>query len=169
MLEIEGKTLWERQIELLRTLEPAELWVSGRAYGEARVIPDAWPDCGPLGGVASVLQCAGTKWVLVLAVDLPLMTAEFLRGLLEEALARGKGIVPWDGERFHPLAAVYPRAAADVARARLERGELALQGFVEESERDGLVQRRELAREEGGLLRNVNTPGDLEAIREACE
>src|SRR3954471_22198373 len=62
-LELGGRALWERQIEVLRALRPDALWVSGRAYGEVEAVADAWPDCGPLGGLASVLQRAETKWV----------------------------------------------------------------------------------------------------------
>jgi hypothetical protein len=36
-------------------------------------------------------------------------------------------------------------------------------------ERDGLVRRRELSGREAGLLRNVNTPEDLETISAASE
>jgi molybdopterin-guanine dinucleotide biosynthesis protein A len=167
-LELGGKPLWKLQLDKLRALAPETVVVSGKTTGpfrEVTVIADLWPQCGPLGGLASIMQHVETAWVVVLAVDLPLVSVEFLQALFAETLADGRGRVPWDGGRWHPLCAVYPRAAGRPARQRVERGELAMQPFVRELEAEGLVRRRLLAEHERALLRNVNTPADLEGLR----
>src|SRR5205823_5696774 len=69
--------LWQRQLQTLRALEPAEILISGppRPGFPAGVpcIRDRLPGCGPLGGLATCLARVATPWLLVLAIDLPLM------------------------------------------------------------------------------------------------
>jgi molybdopterin-guanine dinucleotide biosynthesis protein A len=167
-LWVRGETLWERQVATLRALG-GEMLLSGRANGpwadaQIEVVEDRWPDCGPLGGLATVLERASAPWVAVLAIDLPLVTSELLGRLLQQAVERRKGAIPWDGEKFHPLSAVYPKSAATLAQARLLRGALALQGLVRELEEGGAIQRYVLADSERPLLANVNTPEDWQRV-----
>ena len=46
------------------------------------IVADAVPDAGPLGGLVAVLRRCKSTRLLVLAVDLPNMTSEFLGQLL---------------------------------------------------------------------------------------
>src|SRR5689334_5170009 len=113
----EGKSrvrpLWQHQLGTLETLGPVEVLVSGPARpgfpARLRCVPDDVPARGPLGGLAACLAQVTTPWMLVLAVDLPLMTASFLGGLLQ-ACDAGRGVVPRGPDHYEPLAAVYPRA-----------------------------------------------------------
>jgi molybdopterin-guanine dinucleotide biosynthesis protein A len=162
-LVLAREPLWRRQVATLQALGPHELLVSGPKNGpftEVEVVEDAWPGQGPLGALATVFPRVRSRWVVVLAIDLPLVTAAFLRGLLAETAQARSGLVPWEEDRFHPLAAVYPAEAGALAQERVEAGELALQPFVRELEQLGLVRRRELTAAESALLRNLNTPAD---------
>jgi len=60
---------------------------------EVRVIVDAFPDQGPLGGLASVLESIDLPRVIVLGIDMPAVTVPGLRQLLEASLR---------GARFGP-------------------------------------------------------------------
>ena len=55
----------------------------GVAATRTEKVADLRADCGPLGGLEACLRHACNERLLVLAVDLPLVTAEFLRSLLE--------------------------------------------------------------------------------------
>jgi molybdenum cofactor guanylyltransferase len=91
MLEIDGVTMMDRAIDLLRRvgIEPA---VVG-SFDESSlrvgvpVIPDDWPGAGPLGGIATALRYSQTPWNLVIACDTPYLTTEWLEFLKDRACA----------------------------------------------------------------------------------
>lgn len=159
-LEIEGEPLWRRQIETLRKLRPDQLMIAGPARDGAETVADEFENAGPLAGVAAALQKCATPLLVVLAIDLPRMTAEFLESLL--LLAKpGKGIVPRGAEFFEPLAAIYPAGCAAIADAALRRGANSMQEFVRAALAQELVEPRVLRAEEFPLFANWNSPADL--------
>lgn len=157
--------LWQRQLQTLQALQPAEIFISGpRKPGfptTVRCIADRVPSRGPLGGLATCLQQVTTPCLVVLAIDLPFMETEFLARLLE-ACGPGRGAVPRGHTRYEPLAAVYPRAAAQIANAALDAGRLKLQGFVDELVRATLVEPYPLSAGDLRLFQNWNTMHDLD-------
>ena len=98
-LPVNGEPLWQHQLAVLRATEPAELFISGKSDGPyadcgVEILADEIPDCGPLGGIATALRRCTSDFLLVLAVDMPAMTATFLRTLLDESQRTGMGIIP---------------------------------------------------------------------------
>lgn len=98
-LPVNGEPLWQHQLAVLRATEPAELFISGKSDGPyadcgVEILADEIPDCGPLGGIATALRRCTSDFLLVLAVDMPAMTATFLRTLLDESQRTAKGIIP---------------------------------------------------------------------------
>jgi molybdenum cofactor guanylyltransferase len=166
-LVVEGVPLWRRQAETLRATGAAEVFISGRSDGPyagsgEEVVTDAWADAGPLGGIATSMRRCANEWLLVLAVDMPAMTAEFLRGMAEEAMREGKAIVPRQADgRWEPLAAVYPKAGLEMVERMIEEGRRKMEGLVRELEEKGMLFRREISAEEVGLFENWNEPGDV--------
>jgi molybdopterin-guanine dinucleotide biosynthesis protein A len=156
--------LWQRQLQILQAVEPAEIFLSGpRRPGfpaAVRCVADRLPSRGPLGGLATCLDQVATPWLLVLAIDLPFMETEFLARVLE-ACRPGRGAVPRGPALYEPLAAVYPRAAAQIANAALDAGQLRLQGFVDELVRASLVEPYPLSAGDLRLFQNWNTIHDL--------
>ncbi len=166
-LLVDGAPLWQRQLACLRATEPAELFISGPPDGPyagcgTPIVPDELPGCGPLAGLAAVLSRCTTPWLVVLAVDMPLMTAAYLRGLLEETLRTGRGAVPQfaDGH-WQPLAAVYPQDASITAAAMLARGERRMEAFVRELHAAGKIAASSVAAEDQRYFENWNSPDDL--------
>lgn len=157
--------LWQRQLQTLQALDPAELLISGpRRPGfpaAIRCIADRLPSRGPLGGLATCLAEITTPWMLVLAIDLPFMETGFLAGILQ-ARKPGQGVVPRGPARYEPLAAVYPQAAAPTANAELNAGRLRLQGFVDTLARAALIDQYPLSPGDLRFFRNWNTSRDLE-------
>ena len=182
-LPVNGEPLWQRQLAVLRATEPAEIFISGKSDGPyadcgVEILADEIPGCGPLGGIATALRLCTSERLLVLAVDMPAMTAEFLRSLLEESQRNAKGVVPSvaalvraraniphtiqdDRKAFEPLAAVYPRAALAIADECLCTGERKLEGFIRKLEASGLVNVRPVAENDVALFANWNAPEDL--------
>ena len=132
LLEIEGEPLWRRQLETLRRLAPAQLMLSGprrEEWSDCDLVADEVSHAGPLAGVAAALAKCTTPLLVVLAVDLPMMTTEFLQALL--ALCHdGQGAVPQGDHCFEPLAAVYPATCTPAVAAALQSGDFSLQNFL---------------------------------------
>lgn len=159
----DGRLLWQRQLSVLEELGPTERYISGFARPgfppEARVLADTWPDAGPLGGIAAALTVMHTPLLVVLAIDLPAMTAGFLRRLLAQAERDGKGVVPRHAGAagyYEPLAAVYPRECLPLATERLAGGQLRMQEFVRAA--GEVLQPLEIAVGEEPLFANWNHP-----------
>lgn len=161
-LIIEGQPLWQRQLATLRALNPTELFISGRRdgpYADAgvEIIEDAIPGLGPLAGIAAALRRAESPLVLVLAIDLPAMTADFLVTLLRV----GCSVVLQHAGYFEPLAAVYPKCALSIAEEQLQEKDYSVQRFVGCLIKEGHAEVRSIAGPEEPLFQNVNSPGDL--------
>lgn len=167
-LEIAGAPLWQRQFRLLESLSPHQIFLAGPARDEWRragckVIADAQPESGPLGGLVAGLRICSTPFLLALAVDLPRMTAGCLRRLLELCHS-GRGAVPFT-DRLEPLAAIYPRAALALAEELLVRGDYSLQQLVNRCLADGLMLGQAVQPDEHASFLNLNTPADVMAMR----
>jgi molybdopterin-guanine dinucleotide biosynthesis protein A len=166
-LLIAGEPLWQRQLRILNGLQPKTVRVSARVAPawspkEIEVVLDANPSRGPLSGVAAALGRLETSHLLVLAVDLPQMTAEHLRKLW--SLARpGIGVIPQQGDYFEPLCAVYPVEALIAAEAALNSQDASLQHFAQTLLRQTQSVAYEIAPDELPLYLNMNTPSDLPA------
>ena len=163
---IDGQPLWQRQLATLRALDPAELFISGRSDGPyagagVPIVADEMPGCGPLGGLVTALRRMQCERLLVLAIDLPAMTPEFLASLLGQAARTGCGVLPETGAGIEPLAAVYPRACLPLAEQSLANADRSVQRFVRLAHAQGLLSFRTTSAAEEPLFRNVNAPSDL--------
>ena len=158
----DGRLLWQRQLAVLEALGPAELFISGSAReGFPAMVPrleDAQAGLGPLGGIAAALRAMRSPRLVVLAVDLPGMSADFLRGLLVER----RGVVPQNGDGFfEPLAAVYPQTALADAEGQLRGEDRSLQTFARRLLESGQVDARPVKPTEAHLFINWNRPEDM--------
>src|SRR5690242_6152656 len=104
LLPIEGQTFTERIAETLLTLTDSVSVVGGKADSS---LPDLYPQWGALGGLHAAFAACKREWAIVVACDLPFVTAELfshLAGLRVDHDA----IVPIQAdERPQPLAALY--------------------------------------------------------------
>lgn len=160
-----------RQLEVIRSVA-AHVFVVGRATDgwEARglsVVPDDRPDCGPLGGIYTAIRHSPCERTLVVACDLPFLTAALLERLARET---ADAVVPRSARGLEPLCAIYARSCLADIRARLDRG--ALEASVLPSGARVLEIGQELTAAgdpDGRLFLNVNTPHDYERARRLVE
>ena len=167
-LEIGGQTLLARQIQIVRAAGATEVFISGRgdvdyaAFG-CRVLVDTFPDAGPLAGIESALAAMTTPRLLVLAVDLPAMNADFLRQLMEVS-SENCGVVPRVSGNLEPLVAVYPKTAQPMATALLNQKSFAVKFFAAQCERAALVSFMDLSAADARFLLNCNAPADWAGV-----
>jgi molybdenum cofactor guanylyltransferase len=164
-LPCRGTTLLERQVGLVRALAPEEIFISGRAdadYGALGlpVLLDRFTDLGPLAGVERALAEARSPLLLVLAVDLPDMTADFLRRLAARCPAGG-GVVPRTRFGLEPMAAFYPISMQPIATSMMRDGRAAMTEFIRRGLEAGLVDEWMCPPADAVCFRNWNGPEDI--------
>lgn len=162
-----GRPLWQNQLELLRKLKPAEIFVSARTDPkwrphDAAFVPDVPPSCGPLSGIAASLVKIGTDHLLALAIDMPFMTENYLRSICA-AIEPGRGVVAKIDDRAEPLAAVYPCEAEIEFRSALAGSDFSLQKVVRHLVTSGKLLEISVTEQERRLFRNVNNVSDVDA------
>jgi molybdenum cofactor guanylyltransferase len=127
-------------------------------YGELGypVVPDLYPGEGPLGGILTALHHTSADWNLVVACDMPGISAEFLAALLDAAERVGcDALVPTGPSgRPEPLCAVYHRRAYAPFQQVFGAGERRVTAAFA-SVRAEILPVKELA-----PFQNVNTPED---------
>jgi molybdenum cofactor guanylyltransferase len=161
----EGGPLWQRQMELLRSLRPDRIFVSARQKPswlplETELLLDEPPSRGPLSGLARALEQVQTTHLVALAIDMPFMTAEQLQ-LLCSLASEGYGVVPLIGERAEPLAAIYARKSALDFAAALAGPDFSLQKPVRELAAAGKIKLFPVSPKDEYFYRSVNAPEDL--------
>ena len=161
----DGLPLIARQAALLRNLGTDDLLISGQAgvdYGvtDARVVNDTVADCGPLIGISAILAAARHPWVVVIAVDLPHISANYLKKILTACGGR-TGLVPLGPCGFEPLVAVYPKNFISLVHAALSEGRFSLQPIIQAAVTNDWIRPLPILESERTLFTNWNTPEDL--------
>ena len=142
---------------------------SGRpAYADfgVRVVPDAYPDAATLGGIATAIESSRTDATLVVACDMPMLSAQLIRHLRDvprdyDVLVPVLAGESRQGGRLvrQTLHAIYRPACLPPIREKIDAGRLQVIGFFPE------VRVREMS--EGEVRRfdpdlrsfhNANTP-----------
>jgi molybdopterin-guanine dinucleotide biosynthesis protein A len=161
----------DRQIAALEQVADDVLIVTNqpdryRSLG-VRVVVDAVEGAGALGGIYTALVASSAAQVLVVACDMPFLTAAFLAHLARA----GRDVdiaIPRTAAGYEPLCASYARTCLAPIKARLDGGRLKVVDLVEAGLRVRELGTAELARfdPDAALFFNVNTPADYDlAVR----
>lgn len=122
-LLLDGRTLLEHALATLRQVcHEAVILGSPQLYGGygAAVVEDIFPGCGPLSGIHAALSHTGTEFNLIIAVDTPFLSPEFLTFMAERAMNSGAAVcTPEIGGYRQPLCSVYSRAFLPIAEQAL--------------------------------------------------
>jgi len=88
------------------------------------VVEDILSGCGPLAGIYTALTVTQAEWNLIVACDMPEVTAEFLARLMDRAEAGGAdAVLPVSSDGLpQPLCAAYRRRCADAIGRALAQG-----------------------------------------------
>jgi molybdopterin-guanine dinucleotide biosynthesis protein A len=119
------------------------------------VFPDELPDCGPASGIYTALRVTETDWNLVVACDMPAVTADILRELFRRAETTERNCVAAIGPygQPEPLCAVYHRRCLPALTRAIRDKQLRMRDFVKEI---GAVW----VPVDKSALANVNTPAE---------
>ena len=167
LLRLDDETLLEATVKKAATLSD-EVIVAGGPFPyhlDARMVPDVYSGCGPLGGIHAGLAAASNFHSLVVACDMPFLNVGLLRYMVE--MAPGHDVViPRLGDKLEPLHAVYSKNCLRPIERLIEREDFKIIHFFPEV-RVRYVEREEIERFDPEHLSffNINTLEDLEQAR----
>lgn len=175
LLELGGLPLVVRAVRELQALAqpvtvigPAEIF---RGL-HLSILADDYPGAGPLGGIATALAHTGKPWNLVLAADMPYLTAKWLGHLTQLALASSADVVlpesDYTGQAMpEPLCALYHQRGLRPIRAALQRGARKVMDGLASLNIEHITPAESKPFDSEGLLfQNLNTKEDYKAARE---
>lgn len=165
-VELAGRPLVSYAVEALRAAGAREVLAVGGDAGRlaaagATWVPDRFPGAGPAGGILTALEAAACDVVVVLACDMPYVTAEAVRAVVGALGPDDDAAVPEREGRLEPLLAAYRRRCAAALEAAVTAGERA----VHRALRGLAVHRLRLA--DPAWAHSINTPEELAAAGRA--
>lgn len=165
LIDVEGEALVCRVVHRLEALSDDVVIVSKAplpvdALGGVPEVLDELEEHTPLSGIITALHAARHPQVFVCACDMPFVSPELV-GELVSAGRDADAAVPRNGDRLEVLHAVW----SDRALRKLERcwedGERSVRGALD------ALDVRFVDGADPAVFTNVNTPGDLAALRAA--
>jgi molybdopterin-guanine dinucleotide biosynthesis protein A len=161
LLPFRGVTLAQTVAQAVKTAAGSVSLVGNFRYGGLgyEIVPDRYPGEGPLGGILTALDHSTADWNLIVACDMPGLSADFLRQLLNAAGRSDAGVLIPSGPsgRLEPLCAVYHRRSRQGLYAAFARGVRKVAVALEE------VPSLPWPMAEAFYFQNVNTPEDWAA------
>ncbi len=132
-----------------------------------RLVPDIVKGCGPVGAVYSLLSGITSDAVLTLPCDMPFFPAALAQEMLKTIpeSAQALLLVNRDG-RAYPLCAIFRKSCLGVVREHVEAGKLKAMPMMDLL---GAVHMTLPARFSERALMNLNTPEDLEAVKNTLQ
>jgi molybdenum cofactor guanylyltransferase len=158
LLHYRGKPLIQYAIDALKP-QCSEIIIStqNQEYSQfgLPLVHDEIPDCGPIGGIYSVLKTSLTDYILVLACDMPFVSSETIQILMSE-VEDFDCVVPRVNGMFEPLCGVYSKLLIKKIEERLKTGHYSLYGLIVESNCRFVDFKEDIPD-----FRNFNTSNDL--------
>ncbi len=175
LLKIGGKTVIERIADQLSSILPNVIIVANKQedyrFLGLPLVSDRWKEKGPLAGIHAGLSESRTQKNLVVACDMPFISGELARLLLEQ-LDQHQASVPEIGGQLHPLFAAYRKDASAAAELAMRENKLRIRQFLKEI--DSRIIKDEELKEMGFLYRdahffNMNRPDEYQLALKMAE
>ncbi len=148
LLAWHGRTLLEHMVDLLSAAAD-QVQVAGRG-----LLPDRLPGRGPLSGIATALEASNTEANLVVAVDLPLLTPEFLKYLRSQTEKSSHDVLVCRIGSDFPLCLGLRRRLLPEVQRRLAANQRSVHGLIENSDSELLEWH------DPSIFQNINTMDD---------
>ena len=120
-------------------------------------IKDIIVDKGPLGGIYSALYYSESEMNLILSCDIPLISSEIVKELIDKHKAYFDVTVFEDNFRIHPLIGIYSKKIIPILQKAIHENELKLMHFITNVNHQCIP----IANEKRNHLKNVNSLAEL--------
>ena len=127
---INGTSLIERVMERLRPLSDRMLIVDSQeksnlpVFDGVEIVRDIYRGYGPLGGIYTGLISSDSPYSIVVACDMPFLSTELLRYMVEISGGYDAVVPLLDGGMVEPLHAVYSRNCLESMKKQIELNQL---------------------------------------------
>ena len=132
---------------------------------DVRVCSDEFQNMGPLAGIHAALSNGRSKYVYLIACDMPVISLPYIRHIKQRIYeAQPKVCVCRRNDRFEPFNGFYSRELLSDAELRLKEGSSSLFRFI--SAADPLIISEETAKKfdrEFRMFTNINTRSEYDA------
>lgn len=126
-----------------------------------RVIPDIYPERGPIGGLHAVLSACDSDAMLCVSCDMPLFKrslAEVLCGCMTEGIDAVIAVTE-DG-RKHPLCGIYRKSVLSVLEEQILAGNNRMMAVLNKMKVEYVM----IDSQNSQQLKNINTPEDFKRV-----
>tara|TARA_R110002050_G_scaffold275455_1_gene420211 strand:+ start:20281 stop:20865 length:585 start_codon:yes stop_codon:yes gene_type:complete len=165
-LLLNKKPFTQYSIDALQPLVSEILIVSDNpdydVFGLKR-IKDITKNAGPVAGICSGLEASSTEYNLILSCDIPLITADILKKLIEAIDDTSEVIQIESNGKSMPLIALYKKQCKEIFNKLLKTDERRLRVAVNACQSKNIV----LELEHDLFTINVNTKNELKMIEDA--
>lgn len=127
-----------------------------------RIIPDRYPQCGPLAGIHAGLLAVQSDYAFVVACDMPYLNTQ-AAGFIADAATGYDAAIPFIDGYYHPLHGVYRKSCLPFIERMLAAGDYRVLDFYDK------IALRKIAKEEIAVfdpalrtLYNINSPEDID-------
>ena len=175
LAELQGQTMLLRTAKLAASVTSAVKIVSPTAKlagSEYETVTDRWPGEGPLGGILTALVDAKKHSgegaaALIVSCDMPFLTVEWLRFLVERARQSGaEAVVPRSAKGWEPLCSCWSVSALELVLPLFEAGTRKITDALNVL-RVEVLDEKDWKRfdNDGRLFWNMNTAADYDEAR----
>jgi molybdenum cofactor guanylyltransferase len=152
LLEWHGRNLLHHMQVLLRTVCDPVI-VVGREE-----LPDSIPGVGPIGGILTALQYSQTPFNIIIAVDLPFLTPQFLIEFHNHCRTSAKPLTACTTAAGFPLCLGLRSELRPAIAQYIESGNRSLAGFICQTDHD------EISGIDPRLFININSAADYKTF-----
>lgn len=147
----------------------AELLKAFKEDKRLYIAVDERKEYGPLEGIYQILKAAGGDYVFIRAVDMPLLSAGFIKEMSKRLKEDVDCLIIQKEGRLEPLCGFYSKKALSVIEKLFEEEEHRLKKIFEDKNiRTHVIDVCEL--EEGARATlNINTPEDFEKLKNSLD
>lgn len=168
--EMHGESMLIRMIEKLKEITPIIVVSSGSAsYPNIpwMQIPDMYPQCGPMGGIYSVLKTSNTSLNLVVSCDIPLVSRSLLEYIVSAAVKSNALItVPVDENgQLQMICAVYHKDVLPILKQQIDSHLFKMKNLLDLLTVEYVRITKEHPLFDENAFMNVNSPINLEEAR----
>jgi len=96
---------------------------------DAPLIPDVFPECGPISGLYSCLKFSSSEWNLIVSVDSPFVNEELFSLLGAQAIDYDC-VIPKHKSGVEPLIGIYNKRSLPVIEEMIHAGDFKLMNLL---------------------------------------
>lgn len=167
LMELNGKTLIEYAIDVLKTLCSCVIISSNHEvydFTGCQVWPDEIMNQAPIIGIYSSLKRSETEINIILSCDMPLISTGLLKFLLLGSNDFDITVPIHENGMIEPLCGIYKKSAIGILKKCIDEGDFSLKDSIHQASHAFVSVDSQTEFADQNLFRNINTPADFEDI-----